>query len=92
MHFLNPRRRFRRHTQFNVVSAEQRSNLAAIAAGQCDNDHVAIVGSLDALNDIGGIPASGNPQKDIARIPECSYLFGIDFVVAVIVGDGGERR
>ena len=56
------------------TSSGSSSHAATVAAGQGDNQHLAVVGSLDGLDHVGRIAAGGNRQQDVARLAQGADL------------------
>ena len=63
---------------------------AAGFAGEGDSLHAQFAGGLESAEDIGGVAGGGDAHEHITPARGAAQQSGIDLVVAVVVGDGGE--
>ena len=68
MHFLNSRAAMRRNADFDILLAQQTSQLTAVVAGECDDGHIAGDGSFNGFHDVPTIAARGNGQQNITCV------------------------
>ena len=66
MHFLNPRGALRIHTNQYIVCMQRAGHFAAVAPGQRDHAHAALVRLMDRRDHIRRITAGGNRQQAVA--------------------------
>ena len=92
MHFLNSGGTLMRHANMYVSFTQRLHHLATAFASECDDRHVALVGSFDSSQDIGRVTAGSNSQQDISRLAQCANLLRKNLVVVVIVGNRRQDR
>src|SRR3989454_8418229 len=87
---LDARRvRARGHAQAEIDQAGERP---AVAAGEADGLDAELPAHLDRAQYARGAAAGGDGERDVAPGAERAHLAREHLVVAVVVGDGGERR
>ncbi len=92
MCFLHPRGDIAGRAQFKVAGLEHTRHLAAVLAGEGDDAGLALMRGFDGADHVGGVARGGNRQQQVARPHQGLHLLGKDLLVAVVVGDRGERR
>src|SRR3989454_7196649 len=87
---LDARRvRARRHAQAEIDQTLERP---AVATGEADGLDAELPAHLDRAQYARGAAAGGDGERDVAPGAERAHLAREHLVVAVVVGDGGERR
>ena len=76
----------------NVLPGHELTDLAAVAAGERDNVHVAFVGGMDRVDDIRTVAAGGNGKQHIAFAAQRADLLRENLFERVVVGDRGYGR
>ena len=92
MHLLDARRGTGRDPDFKIVSAEQGGDPAALAPGQGDHDHAALMGRLHGMNDIVRFAAGADREQHIAFLAKRPDLFAIDLGILIVIGNGRQGR
>src|SRR5213078_5230259 len=81
--------RARGHAQAEIDQTRERP---AVAAGEGDGLDAELPARLDRAQHARGAAAGGDGERDVAPDAERAHLAREHLVVAVVVGDGGERR
>ena len=78
----------RRYTDFNILLTQQASQFTAIVTGKGNDGHITGYRCFDRFHNITAIATSGNCEQNITGMTQRTHLFGIDFIMQTVIGDG----
>ena len=76
----------------DIVISQQFRHCAAVAPGQSDHRHLALVCGVDRFDDVARVAAGRDRQQHVVGLAQRAHLLGKHLIEIVVVGDRCQRR